>query len=129
MTCQDADGHHFPPLPIEKNAQGHVRRVGVEVEFSGLSERRVATILQDTFGGELDDRDPHQLFVRGGALGDLEVELDTALGKTETGAETGGRLKDLLRGLVPVEIVAVPSSWTSHEPHSTCRPTGAVTST
>lgn len=108
MTCQDADAYHFSPLPIEKNAQGAARRVGVEVEFSGLSERRAASILQETFGGEIDDSNPHQLFVRGGALGDLEVELDTVLGKTGMGAESQSRLKDLLRGLVPVEIVTEP---------------------
>jgi hypothetical protein len=106
MTWQGADTYSFAPLPVEKNARGEVRRIGVEVEFSGLCERRVATILQDTFGGEVDESDPHLLIVRDSALGDLEVELDTALGKKK--GVVGDRFKDLMRGLVPVEIVSEP---------------------
>ncbi|MDD9724507.1 amidoligase family protein [Roseovarius sp. SK2] len=108
MTWQGADAYHFAPLPIETNARGDKRRIGIEVEFSGLCERRVASILQENLGGEMDDADPHLLFVRGSALGDLEIELDTALGKKKSDGLAGSQVKDLLRGLVPVEIVTPP---------------------
>lgn len=108
MTWQDADTHLFAPLPVETNAKGAVRRTGIEVEFSGLCERRAASILQEQFGGDLDDADPHLLFVRDSALGDLEIELDTTLGKKKSGGLAGVQVKDLLRGLVPVEIVTEP---------------------
>ncbi len=112
MTWPDADAHPFAPLAVPQTAGGRVRRTGIEVEFSGLDERAAADILRSTFGGTLDTAEPHLLKVRDSTVGDLEVELDTALGKSEAaaglGAGAGARVKDMLRGVVPVEIVTQP---------------------
>ncbi|MGK7754213.1 MULTISPECIES: amidoligase family protein [unclassified Roseovarius] len=108
MTWQDTEAYHFAPLPVETNPRGELRRVGIEVEFSGLCERKAASILQDLLGGTLEDTDSHLLIVRGSTLGDLEIELDTSLGKKKGGGVAGVPVKELLRGLVPVEIVTAP---------------------
>jgi len=107
MTLRTLDADRFAPLPVVRNEAGDIRRIGVEVEFSGLSETRVAEILQETFGGDLDEDDPHCLTLKGSALGDLQVELDTALAK-KADRKAGARVMDLLRGLVPVEVVTEP---------------------
>lgn len=107
MTCQDPDEKSFAALPVETTETGSLRRIGVEVEFSGLCEIRATRILREKFGGALDEDDPHLLTLKGTAIGDLQVELDTALGKQDAGIGGAG-LKDLLRGVVPVEIITEP---------------------
>ncbi|MFN3208705.1 MAG: amidoligase family protein [Roseovarius sp.] len=107
MTWQEADGYRFAPLPVTTKDRGGLRRTGIEIEFSGLCERRAASILCETFGGELDDSDPNSLRVTGSEIGTLLIELDTVLGKKGTWP-SGPSFKELLRGIVPVEIVTDP---------------------
>lgn len=106
MTTHDAE-QRFYALPEPSTASGEERRVGVEIEFSGLSEDEVATILQARFGGEISRDDPHSLQVDDSAVGTLKVELDTAIAKNQSGGLRDKAL-DLLRGVVPVEIVTEP---------------------
>lgn len=51
-------------------------RVGIEIEFVGISARRAAQALERGFGGELGAEDPQAFHVADSALGDLRVELD-----------------------------------------------------
>ena len=60
--------------------------------------------MQRLWGGRLAASGPRDFAVTGGRLGDVKVELDTALGST--GAE--GLLVEALGELVPVEIVTPP---------------------
>ncbi|MDX1605984.1 MAG: amidoligase family protein, partial [Candidatus Competibacterales bacterium] len=55
------------------------RRVGVEIEFSGLSVRTAAEQVAGTFGGALAPRTPYEIAVTGTTLGDFQVEVDFAL--------------------------------------------------
>ncbi|SDX87418.1 amidoligase family protein [Citreimonas salinaria] len=91
----------FPPLP------GAERLCGVEIELAGLTEIEVAEIACHRLGGGFERSAPHVVVLHDSALGDLRVELDTALRKLG-----GGRLVqqglDALRGLIPVEIVTDP---------------------
>src|SRR3954454_15900457 len=48
-----------------------VRRVGVEIEFLGLSARDAALVLARHFGGTADAEDPHAYRIQGTWLGDL----------------------------------------------------------
>ena len=65
----------FDPLPSRRNAAG-ARRVGVEVEFMGISARFAAQALDAELGGTVAEEDPHAFRVRDTLLGDLAVELD-----------------------------------------------------
>jgi hypothetical protein len=66
-----------PRFPPRRRAfHGGQRRVGVELEFSGLSGAAVAKQARDLFGGVIEERDPYRHVVLGSSLGDLTVELD-----------------------------------------------------
>lgn len=97
----------FAPFARPDTCAGKTRRTGVEIEFAGLSEREVATLLQDALGGDLSDSGPHEVTVCGSALGDLRIELDTALRKIGSGQLLNDTL-EVMRGLVPVEIITGP---------------------
>lgn len=98
----------FKDLPIPETTGGQTRLCGVEIEFTGLSETKVADILQAEFDGKIVETGPRELDVKDSALGDLHVELDTVWRKSDTAVIEVGL--DLVRDLVPVEIVTPPLS-------------------
>src|SRR6056297_577950 len=97
----------FTPLPRPLNAQGDLRRVGVEIELGGLSEAEVAGICTDTLGGRAEQGNGPFWTIRDSRIGTLEVYLDIFLRKA-----TQSKLRDLAldlgREVVPVEIVTEP---------------------
>ncbi|WP_339113838.1 amidoligase family protein [Thioclava sp. GXIMD2076] len=97
----------FALLPQMRTPDGKARRIGVEIEFSGLDEARTAKLAAEFFGGEAHQTDGADWDVRGSRIGDLEIYLDIALRKT-----LSGPLRDLGmkigREVVPVEIVTQP---------------------
>ncbi len=96
------------PLPQPCNASGEPRRVGVEVEFSGLTEEKAARVLADTLGGAASEEKPGKWSVTGTGLGDFECYLDSApLNKMDRDG-IGKSLRELARTVVPVEIVTDP---------------------
>ena len=97
----------FAPLPQPQTTDGTDRRVGVEIEFAGLTEDATATLVRTHLGGETGKDAAHDLHVTGTALGTVKIELDTALRRL---GDTGpvGAVLDALRGLLPVEIVTEP---------------------
>ena len=56
------------PLPRPKTAEGKPRRVGVEIEFSGLTEAQVARILAKEFGGSTREERRGHWAVSGGGM-------------------------------------------------------------
>lgn len=97
----------FPPLPHPLTEAGTVRKVGVEIEFSGLSEEETASVVQHRFGGSVSDASAHELSVTGTEIGDIEIELDTALRKLADSKLLDAGLS-VARGVIPVEIVTKP---------------------
>jgi hypothetical protein len=107
----------FDPL-LSRRATSGARRVGVEVEFMGLSARTAAQALSVELGGTLAEEDPHAFLVRGACLGDLTVELDIryahpqrAYGTTlplRLGPRTAAWLGSALSGIVPRELITAP---------------------
>jgi hypothetical protein len=63
-----------PPRP--NTAEGKPRRVGIEVEFTGLDAAMVADLVAARIGGTVEMRDPHAYRVLGSRIGDVAVELD-----------------------------------------------------
>ncbi len=111
----EAARYRPPPQPTREG--GHTRRVGVEVEFAGLSAARTAEIVARQVGGHVRMIGPHQYTVASERLGDFGVELDTVLVKPEdddTDFEHSLRqlVGDVAELLVPVEIVAPPVPYT-----------------
>lgn len=62
--------------PVRTNADGHERRVGLELEFTGIPLDRTARIVADIFGGEVEKIHGFRYKVRGTRIGDFNVELD-----------------------------------------------------
>ncbi len=108
----------FATPPMLRNEQGRVRRVGVEVEFVGPSAEQTVRALQQALGGEILQEDPHAFALKGSAMGDFTVELDSRIlhpaKRMDGGA--GGVLPRIaaLFGfaasyLVPCELVTSPT--------------------
>ncbi len=111
--------------PLTKTAEGRERRVGVEIEFSGLTIAETADLLRAVLfgadGGELLHPGRYEIALRGDPAGDWAVELDFAFLKSmgrreraedDLGDAVEGLAEDLLRlvaeRIVPVEIVSPP---------------------
>jgi hypothetical protein len=111
---------HLALPPITHTAQGHIRRVGVEIEFSGLSLEQTAAVLCDLLGGPLEQPGRYEIEVQGDPAGPWQVELDfaylKALGRLDYDDDLGGLVQevaeDVLRAIseriVPVEVVGPP---------------------
>src|SRR3954447_17784783 len=70
------DGFMMPHRPT--NARGEVRRVGVEIEFGGVSLPDAAEAVRAAFDGELRQDYEHRYTVAT-ALGEFEVTFDSSL--------------------------------------------------
>lgn len=64
------------PLPEPRNTAGAIRKVGVELEFGGLSPADAAEIVARVLGGEAERRDRFRYAVETGH-GRFTIELDT----------------------------------------------------
>ena len=69
--------HGFEMPPRIMTDKGEPRKVGIEIEFSGLDAAETATLLYEMFGGELSEEDPHAFKLTGSRLGTFDIELDT----------------------------------------------------
>ncbi|MEO9900286.1 amidoligase family protein [Nisaea sp.] len=115
--------------PVAHNAQDEDRKVGVELEFAGLSVDQTVDLLQDSFGGKAEKVDTHRTILQHEEWGETIVELDvqyvhknniendstdrsgSLLQDFEISDDWRGPLGDALTGLVPVEIVFPPIPW------------------
>lgn len=107
--------------PTRSHTQAHVqRRIGVELELTGLSIERLATCIQTVLGGRVVPHSAYEYSVMDTQCGDFAVELDYAYLKARAREDPGSGVwdevaqlsEDLLgavaKHLVPLEIVAPP---------------------
>ncbi len=107
--------------PKTRRADGGPRRVGVEIELSGLDIDQTARLVAETIAGAVTSPSRYERSVTGDPAGDWQVELDFTLlkdlgrrerdpGEIMDAAE--GLAEDLLRMIaervVPVEVVSPP---------------------
>lgn len=113
---QDFSRLNAAPPPIPDNARGETRKVGVELEFAGLTARAAAEVVARKFGGRIEMADPHRFKVETAAWGTFVVELDFVSAHPENGDEMDTRLAefigDISQAIVPMEIVAPPIPFT-----------------
>jgi len=107
----------FQQLPFRRNAHGLARRVGVEVEFQGISAQSAAQALAAEFGGTCWQEDPHAFHILDTSIGRLAVELDiryahpqrsTAAPRVRLGTTGAAWLGTVLAGVVPRELITAP---------------------
>lgn len=133
----DVDNTANPPLgmPSRLNTPAHgERRVGVELEFTGLGIEQIVAIVQATLGGQISPHSAYEYTVADTSFGDFAVELDYAYLKQRGREEADEpsrrsfwheieRLSDDLLGavakhVVPLEIVCPPIAMSKlHQLH------------
>lgn len=97
----------FEPLPQPRSNAGSTRRVGIEIEFAGLTESRVAEIVAATLGGNVVEVAPYEMAVEDTSIGRVRSFLDTAFrsGRQHALSRLG---LELGREVIPVEVVTEP---------------------
>lgn len=108
----------LPPETLTRDA--NMRRIGVELEFSGLAVESASEIVAAEFGGDIEVISPFEHRVRGTCFGDFNVELDyrflKELGRaadSEDGDSLADRmpqelLAEIARHVIPIEVVSPP---------------------
>jgi hypothetical protein len=112
--------------PCTKTEDGRPRRIGVEMEFIGVSCDKAADLVRDLYGGHVRSLDPYRFEVADSRLGTFTVELDcqyahpsdngqnrnSGRGDSDIGAAVRAGLASAIGAvsslLVPVEIVSPP---------------------
>ncbi|WP_417765198.1 amidoligase family protein [Spongiibacter tropicus] len=109
------------PLPTQRETlEGKERRLGVEIEFTGMDMPEIAQCITEQFGGEIQRGSEYEYTVANTEFGDFGIELDSAyikrLGREREEAGQASEFEELTeslvglvaRQLVPFEIVAPP---------------------
>jgi hypothetical protein len=106
----------FAKPPRLHNAEGRMRTVGVEMEYSGPTAEETARALVEDLGGEILMEDPHAFRVQGCSICDMSIELDSRmLHPHKDGTLLGGVVPKIAAWignaasyLVPCELVTAP---------------------
>jgi hypothetical protein len=119
-TADNYRSRLWPLPPQTKTAGGKPRRLGVELEFAGLSIERIGELVVEELGGHCSVISPYEREVVDTALGDIGLELDYSylkqLGRERDPAveineldQLGESLLKLLaEKIVPYEVVSPP---------------------
>lgn len=117
--ANDSDDRYRLP-PVVETDQGEVRRVGFELEFSGITLEDAIAAVKSALGATTDEETVADTSLRVEDLGDFKVELDWAYLKrkaSEQGEDPESRewlekLSSAAALLVPVEVVCPPIPMT-----------------
>ena len=103
-----------PPFPDNEN--GQPRRVGVEIEFTGLKVAETARLVQQRLGGQVTESGSYRTAIESPEFGTFTVELDTQYAHAKGDGELERILADAAGAVgelfVPVEIVSPPLPYT-----------------
>lgn len=107
--------------PWLKNADGDIRRVGVELEISGLKLDDLSNCVAEFFGLQVETKGRYERLIKGDSAGHWVVELDFELLKKlgreprSPGIDLGETAEDVLawaaEALVPLEVISPPLPW------------------
>ena len=110
----------FPLPEITTTDDGSTRRVGVEIELSGITPDAISRCVVDAFGGRVEEISRYELRVADTAFGDFIVELDFSYLKELAKAQKAEGdtadierlatelLGDIAANVVPHELVSPP---------------------
>lgn len=94
--------------PRQFNSEGYLRKVGVELEFTGVECRHVAGIARDLYGGILEEDDPYRFRLHGGRMSGMKIELDMSAVHPDKRPDDE-TLPDLLKSAVRPALAVVGS--------------------
>lgn len=120
--------HHFDDPPREHGPDGGLRRVGLELEMTGLPPERMAEAVVDIAGGRLERTSPFVTRIKDTEFGEFRIELDADILKSrgyqkhlsELGIDIGdGGVRENIESalsriaglVVPLELVCPPVAW------------------
>ncbi|MAM70280.1 MAG: hypothetical protein CMP91_03940 [Gammaproteobacteria bacterium] len=103
----------YRSLPLEHRANGEARRVGFELEFTGMDFDSAARALQQSLTGELTKQSEVEWTFNAPEFGKFKIELDwTALKNTADNGKDEQQwitfLRDSAALVVPLEVVFPP---------------------
>lgn len=106
----------FKTPPLTTTEDGEVRCVGFEIEFTGLTIGNVTQIMQNVFGGELEQKSAVEYVLQTSDYGKFKAELDWEYLKNaaldakvnDDGHEKIDFLHKVASSVVPLEIVSPP---------------------
>lgn len=114
----------WPQPPRTHSAEDKPRRMGIEIEFSGLGMERIADIIRKVLGGRIDQQSKYEYFLRDAEMGDFRgdfgIELDSEymkkLGREHDPEAEVDDLENLAESVisliaeqvVPFEVVSPP---------------------
>ena len=98
-----------PPYPHTE--AGRPRRIGVEIEFIGVSCERAAELVRDLYGGAMRPLDSYRFLVTGTRLGDFTVELDCQYAHTDGSPDADLDVTNAIRNGLASAVGAVSSLW------------------
>jgi len=115
-AMSDPDLHDFSLAPRPKKDNGEDRRVGFELEFSGINLDQTVAVLESTLGAQVVSRSAAEVELEVEGLGRFNVEIDWGFLKrkaAESGEEHSEQdwlelLSQVAALLVPVEVVCPP---------------------
>jgi len=114
---------HQPPVPT--NPSGEERRVGYELEFTGVEMDEAAEIIRSLYGGGIHQVSTYEYEVKNSAFGKFKLELDAQIlrdkkyekllntmgidvSKLKNIESIEGSLKNMVSSVVPFEIITPP---------------------
>lgn len=125
---------HFNQLPVLYNERGSLRTAGFELEFANVDIEQSLRIIQDLYGGELKKKHRFSQEVINTSLGDFSVKIDlkllnersyqklfnklninledVKLGDINLEYEVESALENIVRTVIPYEIVTPPVAIT-----------------
>ena len=111
--CTAAIPYLTPPRP--HNPQGRARRVGVEIEFSGVSGLDAAVAVQRAVGGKLREVSPHRTRIERTAIGEVTIELDAKFVHPASADDQDTLMSkakalagSVVQAVVPLELITQP---------------------
>jgi hypothetical protein len=126
-TRQDTERTRYLAPPLERNAKGEMRKVGLELELGYLTLERTLEIVQGALGGEIVADSRTEGAVLGTDFGRFKVEVDStplkersylrpfqALGldpDSPTALLVEDSVLQVAREFVPLEVVTPPIPW------------------
>jgi hypothetical protein len=96
--------------------RGHERRVGVEIEFAGVSVEAANEIVIDLFGGRAVSKNRFESVVEGTTFGDFRVEVDSkAVSERKITAPFGKLFGDRAQDTLDTAVESIVGLWIPSE--------------
>jgi len=80
MTSEDSTKSQkmYKKPPLLRNDVNEIRKVGFEIEFSGIETRKAASIVKSIYGGKIREKNRYFLNLNDTDVGDFTIKIDSS---------------------------------------------------